>query len=210
MREAPAYDRLLERLQGLPGVGRRSAERIAFELLRRPTEDALALADAVRAFASELKVCSVTGMVAESDPCWIVTDAKRDHTQVLVVEQPTDVIAMEQSNAYRGSYHVLMGRLSPAEAVDAGELNIGSLLERVRLGQTGGELPAGAGPAPRIEEVILGTNPTLEGDGTALFLAERLAAAGVRVTRLARGMPINQPLQSASKAVLSDALKSRR
>lgn len=194
-----AYDRLLDELEKLPGIGRRSAERIAFHLLRRPAEDAVALSRAIDAFRTNLTVCGVCGHVTESDPCPICADPKRDGSTVLVVEQPSDIVAIEQAGAYKGRYHVLMGRLSPMEAIDAGELNIDRLLERVK--QSAGD--------ERISEVILGTNPTLEGDGTALYLGEALADLGVTVTRLARGMPVGSSLQSVSKAVLSDAIQAR-
>ncbi len=200
----PAYERLLEQLETLPGVGKRSAERIAFFLLKQPANDTLALAEAIRDFREKLVVCSVTGMVSETDPCWIVTDAKRDHGTVLVVEQPTDVLSIEQSGAYRGSYHVLMGRLSPMDAVGPGDLNVDGLLRRIERGRD-----ASKPDWPEIHEVILGTNPTLEGDGTALYLADKVAAAGVKVSRLARGLPVGQTLQTASKAVISDAVKGR-
>ncbi|MEL7088017.1 MAG: recombination mediator RecR [Planctomycetota bacterium] len=201
MKKPSAYDNLLTHLEKLPGIGKRSAERIAFHLLRQPEDDTLGLADAVRAFRENLKVCSVTGHVSESDPCSIVTDASRDHGKILVVEQPSDVIALEQTGAYRGSYHVLMGRLAPLEAINPGQLNIDGLLKRVADGQKG--------QGPRITEVILGTNPTLEGDGTALYLAEQIEASGVKVTRLARGLPTGSNLQTVSKAVLSDAVQGR-
>ncbi|MEM6853727.1 MAG: recombination mediator RecR [Planctomycetota bacterium] len=203
MKKPSAYDNLLANLEKLPGVGKRSAERIAFHLLRQPEADTLGLADAVRAFRENLKVCSVTGHVSESDPCAIVTDESRDHGTILVVEQPSDVIAMEQTGAYHGSYHVLMGRLAPLEALGPGDLNIDKLLKRVRDGQQN------AGGSPTITEVILGTNPTLEGDGTALYLADQLQAMGVKVTRLARGLPTGSNLQNVSKAVLSDAVQGR-
>ncbi len=199
-----AYANLLAHLETLPGVGKRSAERIAFFMLKQPEADTLALADAVRAFREQLVVCSVTGMVSEADPCWIVTDPKRDHGTVLVVEQPTDVLSIEQSGAYRGSFHVLMGRLSPLDAVGPGDLNVDGLLRRIERGNN-----ATDADWPTIAEVILGTNPTLEGDGTALYLADKIAATGVKVTRLARGLPVGQTLQTASKAVISDAVKGR-
>ncbi|MEM9914182.1 MAG: recombination mediator RecR [Planctomycetota bacterium] len=203
MKKPSAYDNLLANLERLPGVGKRSAERIAFHLLRQPEADTLGLADAVRAFRENLKVCSVTGHVSESDPCAIVADESRDHGTILVVEQPSDVIAMEQTGAYHGSYHVLMGRLAPLEALGPGDLNIDKLLKRVRDGQQN------SGGSPTITEVILGTNPTLEGDGTALYLADQLQAMGAKVTRLARGLPTGSNLQNVSKAVLSDAVQGR-
>jgi len=204
MPHAPAYQRLLEQLSRLPGIGQRSAERIAFHLLRQPTDDALALAAAIRDFRANLKVCSITGHVSEADPCAIVTDPKRDHSTILVVEQPSDVITFEQSGAYRGSYHVLMGRLAPLDAMGPGDLNIDSLVRRITEGGQGKP------HMPGIEEVILATNPTLEGDGTALYLADKLAALGVKVSRLARGVPANTSIEKVGKAVLADAIHARR
>lgn len=191
-----AFERLIESLCTLPGIGRRSAERIAFDLLKRPAGEVLPLADAIRAFKTDLKACSTCGNVTEADPCPICSDPKRDRSRVLVVEQPTDVASIEQTGAYGGLYHVLMGRLAPLEGVGAGELNLAPLLARVKAGG--------------VEEVILGTNPTLEGDGTALYLQEALEDAGVTVTRLARGVPTGSTLQTVSKAVLSDAIQARR
>lgn len=194
-----AYDNLLDELERLPGVGRRSAERIAFHLLRQPADSSVALADALTRFRTNLKVCDTCGHVTESDPCPICKDPKRDTGTLLVVEQPSDVVAIEQAGAYKGRYHVLMGRLSPMEGLGAGELNITGLLDRVKT----------ADKDESIAEVILGTNPTLEGDGTALYLAETLAKLGIKVTRLARGMPVGSSLQTVSKAVLSDAIQAR-
>ncbi|MGB1126630.1 MAG: recombination mediator RecR [Phycisphaeraceae bacterium] len=194
-----AYDNLLDELEKLPGIGRRSAERIAFHLLRQPADSSVALSQALTRFRTNLKVCSTCGHVTESDPCPICDDPNRDTGTVLVVEQPSDVVAIEQAGAYKGRYHVLMGRLSPMEAIGAGELNIDGLLDRVKS----------ASDNSPIAEVILGTNPTLEGDGTALYLAEALNKLGVKVTRLARGMPVGSSLQTVSKAVLSDAIQAR-
>lgn len=199
-----AYDNLLDELEKLPGIGRRSAERIAFHLLRRPADDAVALGQALARFRTNLKVCSTCGHVTESDPCPICTDHTRDPATVLVVEQPSDIVAIEQAGSYKGRYHVLMGRLSPMEAIDAGELNIDGLINRVRAG-----IDAPSDTHRPINEVILGTNPTLEGDGTALYLADALSKLGVKVTRLARGMPVGSSLQTVSKAVLSDAIQAR-
>ena len=195
IKRAPAYERLLAELAKLPGIGRRSAERIALHLIKQPPEAATALAQALHDFRANLKVCRITGMVSEHDPCDIATDPSRDHGVILVVEQPSDVLTLEQTGTYRGSYHVLMGRLAPLDAVGPGDLNIDGLLQRIEAGG--------------IREVILGTNPTLEGDGTAMYLSERLAATGVKVTRLARGMPTGQSLDTMSKAVLADALAGR-
>jgi len=190
-----AFERLTDRLSRLPGIGRRSAQRIAFYLLKASTEEAESLAEAVLAFKRDQKACKECGHVTESDPCPICADPERDSGQVLVVEQPSDVASLEQTGVYRGVYHVLMGRLAPLEGVGPGELNIDRLVARVRGG--------------KVREVILGTNPTLEGDGTAMYLAEQLAAMGIKLTRLARGLPTGSLLAGASKAVLSDAIQSR-
>ncbi|MFI4861591.1 MAG: recombination mediator RecR [Phycisphaerales bacterium JB063] len=203
-----AYDNLLDQLEKLPGIGRRSAERIAFHLLRQPAESSVALAQALEAFRTNLRVCGVCGHVSESDPCPICADDQRDASVVLVVEQPSDVFAIEQAGSYRGRYHVLMGRLAPMEAIGPGDLNIQPLLQRVRASRPA-HREAQPGEPAAIREVILGTNPTLEGDGTALYLSEKLRELGVNVTRLARGMPTGSSLQGVSKAVLSDAVQGR-
>ncbi len=197
-----AFDRLLAELAKLPGVGQRSAERIAFDLLKRAPADVLPLADAIRAVKTDLRACSTCGNVTEADPCPICSHPKRDRSVVLVVEQPLDIVSLEATGAYRGLYHVLMGRIAALDGVGPGELNVQALLDRV------------AAPDSPITEVILGTNPSLEGDGTALHLADLLADVGaqrgLKITRLARGVPVNTTLQTVSKAVLSDALQARR
>lgn len=203
-RPASAFDRLTSQFARLPGIGRRSAERIAFYLLKAPDSEAADLAAAIAAFKIDLKVCARCGHVSETDPCPICTDPKRDASVILVVEQPSDIANLEQTGAYRGMYHVLMGRLAPLEGVGPGELTIDRLLKRLTE------------PGAAVREVILGTNPTLEGDGTALYLAQRLreagppGGAGVRVSRLARGLPTGSNLAIVSKAVLSDAIRGRR
>lgn len=183
-------------LSRLPGIGRRSAERIAFHLLKVSESEALELADAIRAFKTDLKACRECGNVSEIDPCPICSDPRRDRATILVVEQPSDIVNLEQTGSYRGLYHVLMGRLAPLEGVGPGDLNLEGLVDRVRAGG--------------VREVILGMNPTLEGDGTALYLADRLREAGVGVSRLARGLPTGSNLAVLSKAVLSDAIQGRQ
>jgi RNA polymerase sigma-54 factor len=160
-----AWGRLIDELTRLPGIGKRSAERIAFHLIRRPAEEAEGLAEAVRALVTDLKVCSVCGNLTESDPCAICGDPKRDGGQVMVVERPSDVAAFEQLGIWRGVYHVLLGRVAPLDGVGEGELNLEGLVKRVKAGG--------------VEEVVLGTSPTLEGDGTGLVVMERLAGLGV-------------------------------
>jgi len=191
-----AFERLTQQLSRLPGIGKRSAERIAFHLLKAPDEDVDALTGALTQFKRNLKICSTCQNAAESDPCPICADAERDQTVVMVVEQPSDVASIEQVGMYGGVYHVLMGRIEPLAGVGPGELNVQGLIDRIERGQ--------------VKEVVLGTNPTLEGDGTAMYLADRLTQLGVNVTRLARGLPAGASLSGVSKAVLADALHGRR
>ena len=207
-RNPTAFDRLVEQLGKLPGIGNRSAQRIAFYLLRQPASEAGELADAIRAFKTDLKVCSICGHISESDPCPICDDPKRDQGQVLVVEQPSDVVSLEQTGAYHGVYHVLMGRLAPLENIGPGELNIDRLLDRVRKPEA--RAASGSSTSGGVREVIIGTNPTLEGDGTALYLSQELSRLGVKVSRLARGLPSGSQLGGVSKAVLSDAIHGRQ
>lgn len=197
-----AMDRLIQRFSRLPGIGRRSAERLAFYLLKQPPEEAEQLAAAIVDLKRGTHHCSICFNLTESDPCPICSDPQRDPTVILVVEQPSDLATFESTGMYRGAYHVLMGRLSPLDGVGPGELNIEALLRRVR--------DSAASPEHRIREVILGTHPTLEGDGTALYLTEQLAPLGVKVTRLARGLPVGSTLDMLSKAVLSDAIQGRQ
>lgn len=196
MSRPAAFERLLDELTRLPGIGRRSAERIAFDLLKRPAAEVLPLAEAIRSFKTDLKACGICGNVTESDPCAICENPKRDRSRILVVEQPSDIAHLENTGVFRGLYHVLMGRLSPLDGIGPGELNIQGLLDRVEAGG--------------VAEVILGTHPTFEGDGTAMFLAESLEALGVTVTQIARGVPTGSSIESVSKAVLSDAVQGRR
>lgn len=188
--------RLVEQLSRLPGIGKRSAERLAFYLLKAPAEQANALAAAITDLKRNVRHCSVCFNLCESDQCAICTDPRRDRSIVLVVEQPSDIASIESTGTYHGLYHVLMGRLSPLDGVGPGELNIQSLLDRVSAGV--------------ISEIVLATNPTLEGDGTALFLAQQLEDRGVKVSRLARGIPTGASLELVSKAVLTDAIQGRQ
>jgi recombination protein RecR len=179
----------------LPGIGEKTAERLALHLLRVPREEALALAGAIRDAREHVRACSACFNVGEQDPCPICTDETRDRTTLCVVEQPSDLWAIEKSGAYRGLYHVLMGRISPHEGVGPDNLTVARLLERSRKG---------------VREVILATNPTLEGDGTALFVRQQLESRGIAVSRIARGLPSGGTLQHASRAVVADAIGGRR
>jgi len=197
--ESSAMNRLIDHLGQLPGIGRRSAERIAFHLLKRPEEEVTALGEAIVNMKRSTRHCSRCFNLAERDPCTICGDPRRDPALLLVVEQPSDVAIMESTGLYHGLYHVLMGRLAPLEGIGPEELNVKALLRR--LDDSGERTP--------IREVILALNPTLEGDGTALYLAELIEARGVKLTRLARGLPTGSHLERVGKAVLADALAGR-
>jgi len=193
-----SLDRVIRSLSRLPGIGKRSAERMAFHLLRAPPDEVQDLASAIGELQQATRLCPVTFNLCEGERCSIYDDPSRDRSKVLVIEHPSDLINLEATGNFDGVYHVLWGRLSPLEGVGPGDLTVEALLDRVR-----------ATDSP-VREVILGTNPTLEGDGTALYLAEQLGRYGVRVTRLARGLPTGFELDRASKAVLIDALHGRR
>lgn len=198
-----SVDRLIAEFSRLPGIGRRSAERLAFHMLKSPKNEALRLADAIRDVKERVKHCSICFTLTDDDPCPICADAERDASLVLVVEQPKDLISLEQTGMFRGVYHVLMGRLDPLTNIGPDDLTLPQLFERI-------ENPAHNARGVKITEVILGLNPDLEGDGTALYVADRLTRLGVRVTRLARGIPTGSQLEFASKAVLSDAIQGRQ
>jgi recombination protein RecR len=196
-------ERLIAELGRLPGIGRRSAERLAFHLLKASTDEAMGLARAIADLKQNVRHCTVCFNLTDSDPCPICADTRRDRSRVLVVEQPRDLIAIEQTGMYRGLYHILMGRLSPLDGVEPEDLTIAALLARV-------DDPAKNAGGEAVAEVILGLNPTLEGDGTAMYLHDELAGRKVEVTRLARGLPTGGSLEYANKAVLADAIEGRR
>lgn len=189
---------LIERFAELPGIGVRSAERLAFHVLKSDAASAMQLAHAIEAVKKSVRHCRVCYNLSDADVCPICSDASRDRSRVLVVEQPKDLIALEQTGMYRGLYHVLMGRLSALDGVEPSDLTIGALMERIR--NANGE----------ITEVVLGLNPTVEGDGTGLYLAQKLGELRVQVSRLARGLPSGGSLEFANKAVLADAILGRQ
>jgi recombination protein RecR len=188
--------RLIDELAKLPGIGRKSAERLAYHLLRVQQSEALALADAIRDVRQNVRYCSQCFNLAEGERCAICSDPKRDQTQVCVVEQPRDLMALEQAATFRGLYHVLLGRIAPLDGVGPDQLTIDKLVERVR---TGG-----------VREIIMATNPTVEGDGTALYISNLLAEYPVQVTRLARGITTGSILEYTNREVLADALSGRQ
>ncbi|NIA21191.1 MAG: recombination protein RecR [Anaerolineaceae bacterium] len=193
---SPTLANLIRELTRLPGIGARSAERLAFHLLSAPQEEALALARAITDMRSRLTECSVCHDLADADPCAICGDQSRERSLICVVETSRDVARIEGTGLFKGLYHVLKGHVAPAEGVGPDDLTIGPLVNRV---ESGG-----------VEEIILATNPTLQSDATALEVAERLKGTKVRITRLARGLPAGGTLEYVSRNVLSDALSGRQ
>jgi recombination protein RecR len=187
---------LIEQFAKLPGIGQKSAERLAYHVLRVNKAEALALADAIRNVRENLRYCQQCYFLAESDLCEICRDAQRDANAICVVEQPRDVIALEQAGAYRGLYHVLLGRIAPLEGIGPEQLTLEKLIERVRSGG--------------VKEVIMATNPNVEGDGTALYISNALAPFNVSVTRLARGITTGSILEYTNREILADALVGRQ
>lgn len=197
----------MDELGRLPGIGRRSAERLAFHLLKGDEPSAMRLAKAIEDVKKTVLHCGHCFTLCDGELCRICADPRRERQRVLVVEQPKDLIALEQTGMYRGLYHVLMGRLAPLDGVGPDALTIDTLLERIDQPEKFAP-PGGEGEA--ITEVILGLNPTLEGDGTALYLADALKDRDVSVSRLARGLPTGWSLEFANKAVLGDAITGRQ
>jgi recombination protein RecR len=187
---------LIEQLTKLPGIGKKSAERLAYHILRVHASEALALADAIRDVKENVRYCRVCYNLSEQEECSLCRDPKRQRDVLCVVEQPRDVIALEQTGKYHGLYHVLLGRIAPLEGIGPEQLTIDPLVTRVRTGA--------------FKELIMATNPTVEGDGTALAISNLLADLPVRVTRLARGITPGSVLEFANKEILSDALDYRQ
>lgn len=188
--------RLMTELGKLPGIGPKSAERLTHHLLAAHRDEVMALADALRALKDQIRRCSVCCAPTEHHRCELCSDGRRDPSLICVVEQPRDLTALQRAGSYRGLFHVLHGRLSPLDGIGPEHLTIDRLLERVRAGG--------------VQEVIMATNPTTEGDGTALYLSSLLTPMGVRVTRLARGLPSGSVLEFANNQMLADAMEGRR
>lgn len=180
----------------LPGIGRKTAERLAHHVLRMPTAEAVAFADAIRAVKEKLHPCATCFNLAEGDLCDICRDPRRDRTLLCVVEQVRDLLALEQAGTYRGLYHVLQGRVAPLENAGPERLTVDALVNRVRDGG--------------FREVIMGTTPNVEGDGTALLVARRLEGLPIVLTRLARGLTVGASLEQANRDMLADALAGRQ
>lgn len=196
-------ERLIDEFSKLPGIGRRSAERMAFQILKSSPEEASRLSRAIDDVKRNVRYCEICYNLTDVNPCRICSNPQRDGSLILVVEQPKDSMSLEQTGMFKGVYHVLLGRLDPLNGVEPQHLTIDRLLQRV-------DQPQQNSGGAQVREVILGTNPNLEGDSTALYLSDQLARRGVKVTRLARGLPSGSQLEFASKAVLADAIAGRQ
>ncbi|HXD16440.1 MAG TPA: recombination mediator RecR [Vicinamibacterales bacterium] len=188
--------RLVEQLQKLPGIGAKGAQRLAFHILKNPRDEADRLCEAIRDVKERVTYCSTCNNITEHDPCGFCTSATRDQRVICVVEEPQNVSVVEKTREFRGVYHVLMGALSPLHGVGPDDLKIKGLLSRV----------GGGG----VEEIILATNPTVEGEATALYLARLLKPLGVRVTRIAMGIPVGSDLEYADEVTMTRAMEGRR
>lgn len=195
-KHAGAVADLVEQLGRLPGVGRKSAERLAFHLLRVPESEALALADSITRVRKDIRYCETCFNLCESAACSICADPARDQTRLCIVEQPRDLMSLEQSAVYKGVYHVLLGRIAPLDGIGPDQLTIDALVDRVRTGN--------------FVEVIMATNPTVEGDGTSLYISNVLSEFPVEMTRLARGITAGSVLEYANREIIADALTGRQ
>ncbi len=188
--------RLISELVRLPGIGRKSAQRLAFHLLKAEREEALRLADAIRAVKDGLSFCRQCRNIAEGELCEFCLDSKRDRTKILVVEEPSTLYAIERAGGYRGLYHVLLGSLSPLDGVGPSDIRAQELVDRLKAGGT--------------EEVILATNPTIEGEATAIYLTKLVKPFGVRVSRIAYGIPVGMDIEYADEVTLLKSIEGRR
>ena len=187
---------LVDQLQRLPGIGAKGAQRLAFHLLRQPRDDVEALVEAIRDVKEQITYCSVCHNITDADPCYYCTHAGRDRSVICVVEDPHNVTAVERTKEFNGAYHVLMGALSPLQGIGPDDLRIRSLVERVGNGE--------------VAEVILATNPNVEGEATAIYLAKLLKPLGVRVTRIAMGLPVGSDIEYADDVTIHKAMEGRR
>ena len=196
MQFAAPLERLIERLRKLPGVGQKSAQRLAFHILRGDPEEARALAQAIVEVKEKIRLCTVCFNITDTDPCLICADPGRDAASLCVVEEPHNLVSIEKSGQFRGRYHVLHGSIAPLRGIGPDDLKIGPLLERLRDGT--------------VKEVILATNPNVEGEATAVYLSRLLKPIGVRVTRIAFGLPVGSELEYADEVTVGKALEGRR
>lgn len=193
---AAPVSRLIDELKRLPGIGQKTAQRLAFHLLRSDKESALALADAIRAARESVHQCSVCGNLTDIDPCLYCSGPGRNRQTICVIEEATNILPIEKTRQYGGLYHVLGGALSPLNGVAPEQLNIKNLLERLKSGS--------------VQEIIIATNPTVEGEATAMYLSKLLKPLGVRVTRIATGIPVGSELEYADEVTMLKAMEGRR
>jgi recombination protein RecR len=193
---APSVTRLIDELKRLPGIGQKTAQRLAFYLLRVDRGQALALSDAIREAKEKVRECSVCNNITDSDPCHFCTGATRNRSEICVVEEATNIQAVEKTRQFSGLYHVLGGALSPLQGVGPDQLKIKSLIERLKGGT--------------VKEIIIATNPTAEGEATAVYLSKLIKPLGVRVTRIAMGIPVGSDLEYADEVTMSKAMEGRR
>ena len=198
MRQYPrALNRLINELSKLPGIGGKTAQRLAFHILSLSDKEAEALAEAIVGAKRGLKYCSICGNLTDQDTCLICSDASRDRSVICVVETPQDVMAMERIREYRGLYHVLHGAISPAEGIGPNDINLRSLITRLQ-GDS------------EVKEIIIATNPNIEGEATAMYISRLLKPAGIKVTRIAHGIPVGGDLEYADEVTLLKAVEGRR
>lgn len=189
--------RLIEAFNKLPGIGPKSAQRLTYYLLRAPQEEAQTLAQAILEMKEKIILCSICQNITDADPCAICDDDQRDHSKICVVEEPLDILALERTGSYKGLYHVLHGVISPMDGIGPDELKMRELLARLKSPDV-------------VQEVIMATNPNLEGEATAMYLTRLIAPLGIRVTRLARGLPVGADLEYADDVTLTRALEGRQ
>ena len=193
---APPVESLIEELRKLPGVGSKTAQRLAYHLIRIPRNEAEKLAHAILSLKEAIRYCSVCNNITDHDPCRYCADPSRDKSMICVLEEPHGVLAIEKTREYRGAYHILLGVLSPLQGIGPDQLQIKGLMERIKKGE--------------IKEVILATNPSVEGEATALYLSRLIRPLNVRVTRIATGVPVGGDLDYADQVTISRALEGRR
>ena len=193
---APSVNRLIDELKRLPGIGQKTAQRLAFHLLRADHDQALALSDAIREAKERVRECSVCNNITDADPCLFCTSPSRNRALITVVEDATNIQAVEKTRQFSGLYHVLGGALSPLQGIGPDQLKIKSLIERLKGGT--------------VEEIIIATNPTAEGEATAVYLSKLIKPLGVRVTRIAMGIPVGSDLEDADEVTMMKAMEGRR
>jgi recombination protein RecR len=193
---APSVSRLIDELKRLPGIGQKTAQRLAFFLLRSDRDQALGLAEAIREAKEKIRECSVCNNITDTDPCQFCTSATRSRKTICVVEEPPNILAVEKTRQFSGLYHVLGGALSPLQGIGPEQLKIKSLIERLKGGT--------------VEEIIMATNPTAEGEATAVYLSKLIKPLGVRVTRIAMGIPVGSDLEYADEVTMMKAMEGRR